>query len=385
MGCCQPVLAPIENYYNKWQIDRMLEEIESAITSGCCITPEEVDDKIESAKTEIESEIPSLSGYATEDWVENKGYITGVDLSDYATLEDIPDVDSELSSGSTNPVANSAITDALDDKVNVIDNEVSPYYTTVEYLGYFPASGTSASTWNDMISTAKIRFVPPYECMTQPYNVHISDENGFVTSGNIWSNISSLSPYATVTTESEGAPTYYTWYVITPNEGYRISYIEAKRCDDGTLRPTVPLKIPQILYDGGQSADVIQNEIEPELDRLNDAINSIPTYSAGTGIDITDNVISVTGGTEGITSAQCQTLIDESISGKTIDSLSAGTNVTISNNVISATDTTYSAGSGITISNNVISTVTKFWCGTEQEWGQISGGTLDSNTIYMVH
>lgn len=85
MGCCQPVLAPIENYYTKYQIDKMLEDIESGITSGCCITPEEVDDKISSAKTEIENEIPSLDGYATEQWVEDKHYITGVDLSDYAT------------------------------------------------------------------------------------------------------------------------------------------------------------------------------------------------------------------------------------------------------------------------------------------------------------
>ena len=59
-GCCVPTLAPIENYYTKYQIDKMLEE------SGCCITEEEVDAKIESARTEIESEIPSLSGYATE-------------------------------------------------------------------------------------------------------------------------------------------------------------------------------------------------------------------------------------------------------------------------------------------------------------------------------
>jgi len=87
MGCCQPVLGPVEAYYTKFTIDRKLEEITSAITSGCCITPEEVDEKIASAKTEIEGEIPSLSGYATEQWVEDKHYITGVDLSDYATTE----------------------------------------------------------------------------------------------------------------------------------------------------------------------------------------------------------------------------------------------------------------------------------------------------------
>ena len=130
MGCCEPVLAPIENYYTKYQIDKM---IASAVTSGCCITPEEVDEKIEeaisgitvsgvteeelnnaiaSAKTEIEAEIPtvptkvsafendvpyltehqSLSGYATEEWVLDKHYISGVDLSDYALKSEIPTV-----------------------------------------------------------------------------------------------------------------------------------------------------------------------------------------------------------------------------------------------------------------------------------------------------
>lgn len=92
MGCCQPVLGPIEAYYTKFTIDRKLEEITSAITSGCCITPEEVDEKIASAKTEIEAEIPSLSGYATEQWVLDKHYITGVDLSDYVTYESLPDL-----------------------------------------------------------------------------------------------------------------------------------------------------------------------------------------------------------------------------------------------------------------------------------------------------
>ena len=97
--CCEPQikLGPIEAYYTKFTIDRKLEEITSAITSGCCITPEEVDEKIASAKTEIEAEIPSLSGYATEQWVEDKHYITGVDLSNYATLEDIPTVPTNIS------------------------------------------------------------------------------------------------------------------------------------------------------------------------------------------------------------------------------------------------------------------------------------------------
>lgn len=106
MGCCEPVLGPIEAYYTKYQIDKMLEEIESGITSGCCITPEEVDEKIDEAisgispdlsdyytKEEVDAlipEVPSLSGYATEQWVLDKHYISGVDLSDYALKSEIP-------------------------------------------------------------------------------------------------------------------------------------------------------------------------------------------------------------------------------------------------------------------------------------------------------
>lgn len=111
MGCVVPALANPNAYYTKSEVDEKLEDI---IASGCCITPEEVDEKIESAITDIDlseyakkSEIPtvptnvsafvndvpyltehqSLSGYATEQWVQNQHYITGVDLSDYATKE----------------------------------------------------------------------------------------------------------------------------------------------------------------------------------------------------------------------------------------------------------------------------------------------------------
>ena len=60
------------------------------------------------------------------------------------------------------------------------------------------------------------------------------------------------------------------------------------------------------------------------------------SYTAGTGIDITDDTISVD---------------TETIQTK----LTAGNNITISDSTISATDTTYTAGSNITISDNVIS------------------------------
>lgn len=108
MGCCEPVLGPIENYYTKPATDRKIEEAISGISavtidevqemidesiSGITVsgvTEEQMNEAIASAKTEIEGEIPSLDGYATEQWVEDKHYITGVDLSDYALKSEIP-------------------------------------------------------------------------------------------------------------------------------------------------------------------------------------------------------------------------------------------------------------------------------------------------------
>ena len=145
MGCCEPVLGPVENYYTKPTIDRKLEEITSAITSGCCITPEEVDEKIEeaisgitvsgvteeqlneaiaSAKTEIEAEIPSLDGYATEQWVEDKHYITGVDLSDYALKSEIPTV----------PTSNTAFTN---DAGYLTEHQSLSGYATTAFVSAF--------------------------------------------------------------------------------------------------------------------------------------------------------------------------------------------------------------------------------------------------------
>lgn len=95
MGCCQPVLAPVENFYNRWQIDEMLEEIESAITSGCCITPEEVDEKIEAATSGLQETLVAgdniiISGNVISAVGGSSG--CGCDLSDYVTFDDMPDV-----------------------------------------------------------------------------------------------------------------------------------------------------------------------------------------------------------------------------------------------------------------------------------------------------
>lgn len=129
MGCCQPVLAPIENYYTKYQVDQMLEEIESAITSGCCITPEEVESAITSAMTIVEGEIPSLSGYATEEWVESQGYLT--EHQHLKTINGqslVGDGDIEIDTGGTIDLSNYYTTaqtiNLVESAVTVVEGEI---------------------------------------------------------------------------------------------------------------------------------------------------------------------------------------------------------------------------------------------------------------------
>ena len=155
MGCCEPMLGPIENYYTKPATDRRIQEEISGISavtidevqemidesiSGITVsgvTEEELNEAIASAKTQIEAEIPivptkvsafendvpyltehqSLSGYATEQWVEDKHYITGVDLSDYALKSEIPVV----------PTSNTAFTN---DAGYITGVDLSNYATT---------------------------------------------------------------------------------------------------------------------------------------------------------------------------------------------------------------------------------------------------------------
>lgn len=111
------------------------------------------------------SEIPSLGGYATENWVNNQGYLKEhQDLSGYAKKTDIPSVppfrtingqkitgdttnivieggggasitiDDKLSTTSTNPVQNKAITNALNNKANLSDIPSLDGYATENWV-----------------------------------------------------------------------------------------------------------------------------------------------------------------------------------------------------------------------------------------------------------
>ena len=103
----------LSNYYTKEQSDERfltehqpLKTINGQVISGtgnieidCSGGTIDAYTKQESdAKYALKTDIPSLSGYATEQWVLDKHYITGVDLSNYALKSEIPTVPSNVSS-----------------------------------------------------------------------------------------------------------------------------------------------------------------------------------------------------------------------------------------------------------------------------------------------
>ena len=136
---CENILLEISKL---WTNDEILQEEIDAMSGGCeCdlsdyYTKEEVDALIPT--------VPSLSGYATEQWVLDKHYltehqplktinnqvITGTGNIEITASGGTINIDNNLSSASTNPVANSAITEALNSKLD------ASAYTPVSLSGY---------------------------------------------------------------------------------------------------------------------------------------------------------------------------------------------------------------------------------------------------------
>lgn len=89
MGCCVPVVANADAYYTKSEIDKKIDEI---VIEGGGVTEEKAQDMIDASLVDyaLKEEIPSLNGYATEQWVEDKNYLTHhQSLEGYVTENDL--------------------------------------------------------------------------------------------------------------------------------------------------------------------------------------------------------------------------------------------------------------------------------------------------------
>lgn len=138
-------------------------------------------------------------------------------------------VDPTLDSGSTNPVANSAITTALDNKVNVVDNEVPDYNVTsqITYQGGYPSQSETASTWDAAsMSTLRYNFFRMSDADFTT-TAAVIDPSGNITTGNVTTSetfiANPLPDYIDMIREDEeyGSAKYY----FTAKEGYRIAQI----------------------------------------------------------------------------------------------------------------------------------------------------------------
>ena len=163
---CERILLEISNLHTddailQEEIDDLSGQVETKLDASA-YTPVDLTDYY--TKEEVDAlipEVPSLSGYATEQWVEDKNYLTehqplktinGQVISGTGNIEIEASgtsitVDSELSLTSTNPVQNKVITEALNGKLD------ASAYTPTEQV---------QSDWNvtDSASTAYIKNKP---------------------------------------------------------------------------------------------------------------------------------------------------------------------------------------------------------------------------------
>ena len=391
MGCCEPMLGPIENYYTKPATDRRIQEEISGISavtidevqemideavSGITVsgvTEEQMNEAIASAKTEIEAEIPSLDGYATEQWVEDKHYITGVDLSNYALKSEIPTV----------PTSNTAFT-----------NDAG-YLTEHQSLsGYATTAFVSAFTYDKATIDEKVAGGGSFD-PSQYYNKTATDAlldekldvtaytptdlSNYYTKTEVDNEI--ISAITDVEAEIPTVPTSNT--AFTNDAGYLTEHqslsgyateqwVEDKHYITGVDLsnyatkaeiPVVPTSNTAFTNDAGYITGVDLSNYAT-VDNLTAATDDMATktWVNNQGYLTEHQSLSAYSTTDEVNSA-----ITQAVSGKQ-DTLSAGTNITIVDNVISAQGggATYTAGTGIDITSDIISTTLPITTGSGQ-------------------
>lgn len=332
MGCCQPVLAPIENYYTKWQVDDL---IESATTSGCCITPEEVDEKIDEA----------VSGYATEQWVEDKHYLT--------EHQPLKTINGQVISGSGNIEieCESGITSG--EVQTMIDNSISGKQDTL-------IAGDNIIISGNVISSSGC------------------DLSDYYTKEQVDAKIPSLSGYATEQ-----------WV----EDKHYITGVDLSNYATKSEIPVIPTSNTAFTNDAGYltehqslTAYSTTNEVST---LINQAVSGKQdTLSAGTNITIVDNVISATnGGSPAYSASSGINISNNEISTKVGNGLrytQDGTLEVNSTNVIASGNTqvplSYVVYSYV---NNNCMMKSQIWCGTQAEYDAIT--TKDNNVIYLIY
>ena len=312
------------------------------------------------------SDIPSLTGYATEQWVLDKGYITSTDLLGYATETWVQNQGYLTSSALIPYVTTTQLEDALDDYAlktdlpeNVSDLNNDAGYTTqtwVENQGYLTSTDLSNYVTSSDLSSALSDYalsstvtgiasqvttleslvsnhttqinsinsnITDLQTLTSTHTSQISGINSSITSleslvNTNTSNISTIQnsinnmtnhPFYRVEDENQfmffdwnGTDPFYKYYFLSqpayvrlnalnPNysNGLIASYNSNTRALDVSLDwNVIPSINPNVPLSPVQTLSTLQ---------VDGVVYGIPSggasYSAGTGIDITNNEISI--------------------------------------------------------------------------------------------
>ena len=403
MGCCTPIVANADAYYTKSEIDDKLDDI---ITSGCCITPEEVDEKISAA----------TDGFATEEWVEDKHYITGVDLSNYALKSEIPTVPTNVSAF-VNDVPYLTQHQSLSGYATEQWVEDQGYLTHHQSLeGYVTENDLTSYTYDKQTIDEKVAGGGTFD-PTQYYNKTATDallnEKLDVTAYTPV-DLSNYDTKSEVNTKISNATSlvYNSLTAHTANTDVHVTSAE-KTSWDNKLDATAYTPSDLSNYytksetnaaissatDGLASEQWVEDKhYITGVDLSNYALKSeIPTVPTNVSAFVNDAHYltqhqSLSGyATQSWVQSQgyltehqdlsnyaLKSEVNVKLDKSTFNGYSASTNTAID----SKQDKLY-AGNNISITNNTISTIVKFWCGTEQQYNAIVN--KDSNTIYMIH
>lgn len=457
VGCSVP-------YYTKAEIDEKLENID---ISGDCMSSGDVQNMIDASVSPIEgsvealsgtvgelstdmenkadrSEIPSLSGYATEQWVENKGYLTEhqslenyytkgevdniadtkldvsaytpTDLSNYYTKQEIEnkhyltehqylktinnislvgDGNIEIGTGGTTDLSNyytkGETNDLLDDKLDVTA------YTPVDLSGYATEQWvedkhylTQHQSLADYYNKSEVNSLLDDKLDASAYTPTIVDINLNRLSTNAVSNKAVVEGLDSVTdmlinklqgeytSTAEMMNTYWTSAetqnaINTATSGIPSSQtIEGLRNDVNTLSGDV-----SNLYDTKLDAsaytptDLSNYYTKNQIDGFLSNAEGMLTAISGVVDTKADAVDTYT-----------KTEVDNLLSNKANASDLSALNTTVgqlSTTVENKADqsTTYTK----TEVNNIVNN--KFWCGTQAEYEALSN--KDNNVLYLIH
>lgn len=387
MGCCVPVVANADNYYTKSEIDEKIDEI---VISGGGITSGEVQTMIDESiadkadKSEIptvptkvsafENDVPyltqhqSLSGYATEQWVLDKHYISGVDLSDYATKEyvsgftyDKATIDEKVAGGGTfdptqyyttaNTYNKTEVNNLLDDKLD------ASAYTPCDLSNYYTKSETNNQISSATADMATMTWVGQQGYLTEHQSLSGYATEQWVEDKHYITGVD-LSDYATeqwvenqgYLTEHQSLSGYATEQWVEDKH-----YITGVDLSDYALKseiPTVPTSNTAFTNDAGYLTEH----------------QSLSAYS---------------------TTQEVTNMINQSVSGKAdtsaVTNINSGLTSHTSNTSIHVTQTeknTWNSKVDSSTLNNYL-LKSKIWCGTQTQYDAIT--TKDSETLYLIH